>query len=115
MEELKEYADKNIPIECYMLHGRSMGSIYIKDDMTFVHLYLNNYLQYYEIDGYLLNQKEINYIHKNICKNCLYSEYNYDLDCRYIKDREGCKNYFITPESMFMYYVKRIYNALFKK
>ena len=115
MEELKGYADKNIPIECYMLHGRSMGSIYIKDDMTFAHLYLNNYLQYYEIDGYLLNQKEINEIHNNVCKNCLYNEYNYNLDCIYIKDGEGCKNYFMTPENMFMYYAKSIYNALFKK
>jgi len=93
MQELKEYADKNIPLECYMLDGRYKHSIYLDKEMTLVHLYLNNYLQYYEIYGYIFNQEELNNVHKTICCNCLYNDYNYDLNCEYIKNDIWCKNY----------------------
>lgn len=96
MQELKEYADKNIPVECYMLGGRHRHSIYLEEDMRFVHLYLNNYLQYYEITAYILTEEKLDKINKTVCLNC-YNNHDYDLCCKYIKEELGCKNYIEKP------------------
>jgi len=107
MEELKKYAKDNIPIESYLLYRRYKRTIYLKEDVTFVHLYLNNYLHYYEIIGYLGDQKMIQEV-DNYCKSCSHHS-DYDWECTYIKNDSGCKNYKEKTISIFVKLMKKLF------
>jgi len=107
MEELKKYAKENIPIESYLLRRRYKRTIYLREDATLVHLYLNNYLHYFELIGYLGDQEMIKAI-DNICKNCVHHS-DYDWECTYIKDDSGCKNYKEKPINIFVKMMKKLF------
>jgi hypothetical protein len=108
MEELKKFADKNIPIKCYMLGGRYKYRIYLIDDMRLVHLYLNNYLQYYEIRGYIFDEKELDELDKNICSNCKHNKEGCSFTCEYEEVDSGCKNYQEKQMSKFKKFISKL-------
>jgi hypothetical protein len=91
--KLEHYAKYNMPIKCYKLGWTSKGSIYLEKDLKEVCLYLNNYLHYYQIYGYLKNNEEYENIH-NDCLMC--GNYDRSFGCQsFYKEFKNskCLNY----------------------
>jgi hypothetical protein len=95
LDELKEYAENNMPIKCYLLNTRHCYSIFLSDEMTPIYLYLNNFLYYREIYNlYLMTTKEYNNLYLEQCQYCHLKNYDFGLQCIYEKDDDlKCINF----------------------
>ena len=91
MKDLKEYADKDMPIECYKLTFNHFGDIYFKEENQLVHLYLNNFLYYKQIEISMMSESEWELLYKNNCKNCTH---NSSYHCRFeFTLEDNCKSF----------------------
>jgi NTP pyrophosphatase (non-canonical NTP hydrolase) len=94
LDELKEYAENNMPIKCYKLGCRSKYSIYLEEELKEVYLYLNNYLHYYNVLGYLMTEDEYEKIQEEQCKKCKNYSYNWGCNNCYEKSKNDiCLNF----------------------
>ncbi len=95
LDDIKEYADKNMPIKCFKVKWSRKRTIFIKEDYTSVYLYLSNYLHYYKINGYLMLEKQYEKIHNGLCEQC--KNYSFSYGCLDIYKKEentdNCLNY----------------------
>lgn len=83
LDELKEYAENNMPIKCFYIYNFEKRYIVEYDTLKEVYLYLNNYLYYKDISEHctLMKEIEFNNFHNNQCNLCYKDDYNYGLGC----------------------------------
>lgn len=95
IDELKEYADKNIPIKCFEAYHMTCNDVFIKEALKECYVYLNNYM-YYKVtdDKYnVLTYKENNFLVKTYCNNCSNTN-SYGCLKFYNKSEDlSCKNF----------------------
>lgn len=72
LDELKEYADKNLPIKCLKISETRLRRIFLDVGIE-VNMYLNNYLWYSDVTNYyyLMSEDQADEIQKTNCTNCL--------------------------------------------
>ena len=71
LDELKKYADKNIPIKCKKIRWTRLRKIFLDTGIE-VNMYLNNYLWYSDVTDYyyLMSEDEADEVEKVNCTDC---------------------------------------------
>lgn len=92
LDEIKEYANNNIPIKCYKaFYVEGNGQVRITNEMRVTYLYLNNYLHYYDITKHygLMTRETYNKASKTYCSKCKYKNINRFWGCQYPMNNDG--------------------------
>jgi len=91
LDELKNYADKNLPIKCLKISETKLRRIFLDIGIE-VNVYLNNYLWYSDVTSYyyLMSEDQAEEIEKANCTNC-YNNTEWAGCFRGYKKGEGMK------------------------
>ncbi|GAA4879190.1 hypothetical protein GCM10023310_69150 [Paenibacillus vulneris] len=93
IDELKEYADKNLPIKCFRMGSRHKSAIYIEEEFETVYLYLNQYAFYKQIHPYIMRKDEFERLTVTQCTTCALESRDYGWYCSFKNSESDCSNY----------------------